>query len=200
MSLTSGCYGPKTVGTFCAFPPRGAKAANYFGPQSHALGKLREQDAPMKKTLSALALLVAIIAAAIGAGVGKEISKTFFTPSTTSQQQIDEALINGFNQAARQANAKGAIMVDSDTRWDKTTVGPGARLNYFYSFPKHPSKDIDKNIILENIRSSVSKFACSNTEMKPSLKLGATYTYIYSGSDNVEIARFEINKTKCPQP
>lgn len=151
----------------------------------------------MKKILSALGFIAILIAAAIGGGIGKQVGKAAFSPSKPSAQQIEEKLIEGFTKAAEQSNRRGPIMVDKDTRWDRSDVGPGARLTYFYSFPNYSSRDIEPGWLLANLKPEVKKGVCASKEMKPSLQYGAIYAYAYSGNDGAEIARFEINKNDC---
>lgn len=81
-----------------------------------------------QKILSVLGFIVVLIAAAIGGGIGKQVGKEVFAPAKPTAQQIEEKLIEGFNKAAEQSNRLGPRMVDKDTRWDTTTVGPGARV------------------------------------------------------------------------
>lgn len=150
-----------------------------------------------KKILSVLVFIVVLIAASIGGQIGKEVGKSALAPSKPTQQQIEEKLLEGFTKAAEQANAQGPIMVDQDTRWDKSVAGPGARLTYFYSFPKYSSRDIDRGWLLANLQPEVRKGVCDSKEMKPSLQYGGTYIYSYTGNDGVEIARFELSKLDC---
>ena len=95
-----------------------------------------------KKVLSILGSIVVLIAAIVGGQIGKEVAKSAFSPSKPTQQQIEETLIEGFNRAAEQSNRLGPRMVDEDTRWDTTIVGPGTRITYYYSFPRYSSRDI----------------------------------------------------------
>ena len=50
---------------------------------------------------------------------------------------------------------------------------------------------------LANLKPGVQKGVCASKEMKPSLQYGATYVYVYSGNDGVEIGRFEMSKNDC---
>ncbi|MEF8697777.1 MAG: hypothetical protein V5B36_14430 [Candidatus Accumulibacter sp. UW25] len=150
-----------------------------------------------KKVVSVLGFVVVLIAAGIGGQIGKEVGKAAFAPSNPTQQQIEVRLLEGFTKAAEQANARGPVMVDQDTRWDKSVAGPGARLTYFYSFPKYSSRDIDRGWLLTSLQPEVRKGVCGSKEMKPSLQYGGTYVYAYNGNDGVEIARFEINNQEC---
>ena len=151
----------------------------------------------LKKILSVLGFIAILIAAAIGGGVGKQVGKAAFSPSHLSAQQIEEKLIEGFTEASEKSNRRGPVMVDQDTRWDRSAVGPGARLTYFYSFPKYSSRDIEQSWLLANLKPGVQKGVCASKEMKPSLQYGATYVYVYSGNDGVEIGRFEMSKNDC---
>lgn len=153
-----------------------------------------------KKLLSVFGFIAVLIAAAIGGGIGKEVGKAAFSPSRPTQQQVDEKLYEGFNKAAEQSNRRGPVMVDQDTRWDRSVAGPGARLTYLYSFPKYSSRDIQREWLLTNVQSEVKKGVCGSKEMKPSLQYGGTYVYAYSGNDGIEIARFEINRNDCGLP
>jgi len=150
-----------------------------------------------KKILSVLGFIVMLIAISIGGQIGKVVGKFAFAPSKLTQQQIEEKLLEGFAKAAEQLNARGLFMVDQDTRLDKSVAGPGARLTYFYSFPKYTSRDIERDRLLANLQPEVKKFVCGSKEMKPSLQYGGTYVYSYAGNDGVEIARFELNKHDC---
>ena len=91
-------------------------------------------------------------------------------------------------------------MLDTDTRLDRVSVGPGVRAIYYHSFPKYNSRDIDANWLLTNLRSEVMGKVCVNKKMKESLQYGAIFCYVYSGNDGVEITRFEIEGADCGLP
>jgi len=151
----------------------------------------------LKKLLSVLGFIAILIAASIGGGIGKQVSKVAFSPSQPSPHQIEDKLNEGLTKAAEESNTRGPVMVNQDTRWDRSAAGPGARLTYFYSFPHFSSQDIDRGWLLANVKPEVKKGVCASKEMNPSLQYGVTYVYAYSGNDGVEIARFEINKNDC---
>jgi hypothetical protein len=150
-----------------------------------------------KKIISVLGVIAVVVGASIGGQIGKEVGRATFSPSKPTQQQIEEKVSEGFTKAAEIANARGSVMLDADTRWDKSVAGPGARLTYFYSFPKYSSRDIEGGWLLTNLQPQVRKGVCGSNEMKPSLQYGGTYVYSYSGNDGVEIARFELNRRDC---
>ncbi|MBC7163161.1 MAG: hypothetical protein H5U26_13785 [Immundisolibacter sp.] len=150
-----------------------------------------------KKVLTVFGFIVVLIAASIGGQIGKGVGKAAFSSSKPTQQQIEAKLSEGFTKAAEQANARGPVMVDQDTRWDKSVAGPGARLTYFYSFQQYSSRDIERDWLLAKLQPAVRKSVCGSTEMKPSLQYGGTYVYSYRGNDGVEIVRFELTKHDC---
>ena len=128
-----------------------------------------------RKILSVLVFIVVLIAGGIGGQIGKVVGNAASKPT---QQQIEEKLLEGFSQAAKEANAKGPVMVDQDTRWDKSIAGPGARLTYFYTFPKYSSNEIDREWFLANQKSEVRKVVCGSKEMKPTLQYGGLYLFV----------------------
>ncbi len=150
-----------------------------------------------QKVLGVLGSIVVLIAMSISGQIGSEVGKAAFAPSKLKRQQVEEKLLEGFTEAARQANARGPIMVDQDTRWDRSVAGPGPRLTYHYSFPHYSSREIDSNWLLSNLKPEVRKGVCSSKEMKLSLQYGGRYVYSYSGNDGAEIARFELSKSDC---
>jgi hypothetical protein len=154
----------------------------------------------LKKVLSGLGFIAVLIAMAIGGQIGKEVGKTAFTPSKPSQKEIDAVLIEGFEKAAKQVNATTPTMIDEDTRMDKATVGPGARVTYHYTFPKYSSRDVDSEWIISNLRPVVKSNVCASEEMKPSLQYGGVYSFSYSGSDGVHIASFQLDRNDCGFP
>lgn len=151
----------------------------------------------MKKGLSALVIVVALIAGAIGSGIGKEFAKGFFSSVEPSEAEIRETLAEGFRQAANQINENAPIMVDEETRMDKATVGPGAVFTYHYTFPNYSADQLDKGFILNDLRKNVTANVCNSKEMEGSLKLGGRYVYSYSGANGIHIAEFGISGGNC---
>lgn len=150
-----------------------------------------------KKLLTALGFIGILIAAIIGGQIGKEVGKAAIKPS---QQEVEAKLVEGFTKAANQYNQRLPMMVDQDTRLDKATVGPGPRAVYHHTFLKYTSRDIDANWLQTNLRPEVMRKVCASADMKKSLQYGGIYVYAYSGSDGIEITRFEIDRNDCGFP
>lgn len=147
-----------------------------------------------KKILTTLGFIGILIAASIGAQIGKEVGKVAMKPS---QQDIEPKLVEGFKDAANQYNQRLPMMVDQDTRLDRVTVGPGPRAVYHHTFPKYTSTDIDANWLQTKVQPEVMRKVCASADMKKSLQYGGIYVYAYSGSDGIEITRFEIDRNHC---
>lgn len=150
-----------------------------------------------KKILSVLGFIAVVIAIAIGGQIGREVGKATFSPSKPSSRDIEADLIEGFSIAAKELNQKCPMMLDEETRIDKVTVGPGARIVYHHTFPNYNSNEIDANLIRTNLRTEVMQKVCSNEKMKKSIEYGGIYVYSYYGKDAVEIAQFEIDRSDC---
>ncbi len=153
-----------------------------------------------KKLLTALGVIAVLIVAGIAGQFGREAGKAVFSPSKPSEEEIEAKLIEGFTAAANQINQKLPIMIDEETRMDRATVGPGARTVYHNTFPRYTSRDIDANWLQTNLRPEVMRKVCDNKDMKKSLQYGGIYIYSYSGRDEVEITRFEIDRNDCGFP
>lgn len=151
----------------------------------------------LKKILSVLGFLVILILGKISGEFGKNIAESVSSPAKPSTQQIETSLINGLTTVAQQLNQQLPMMIDKDTRGDRVSVGPGARLTYHYTFPNFTSRDVDQISIQAYMREEVKKNLCANEKMKSSIQYGAIYGYTFVGSDNVEIVRFEIDRNDC---
>ena len=151
----------------------------------------------LKKLLSIIGVIVALIVWAISGQIGREVGKAAFSPSELSQQEIEAKLIEGLEEAARQINQSTPTMIDEDTRMDKVTVGPGVRVTYHYTFPRYSSRDVDTDWLRQNLHPVVMKNVCNNKDMKLSIQYGATYAYSYSGNDGLRISSFTIDRNDC---
>jgi len=117
------------------------------------------------------------------------------------EAELVKGLIKGFTDAANEENPTLPRMLDQSTRLDKMTVGPGPRIVYHHTLPEYVSGDLDENLFQMTQRSEVARILCADTDdVKKSLQYGGIFVYVYSGSDGVEIARFEIDRNDCGFP
>ena len=151
----------------------------------------------LQKLLAIIGVIVALVIWAISGQIGREVGKAVFSPSEPTQQEMEAKLIEGLEEAARQINQNTPTMVDEDTRMDKASVGPGARVTYHYTFPGYSSREIDPTWLRQNLRPAVMQNVCNDNDMKLSLQYGATYAYSYSGNDGLPVSNFAIDRNDC---
>lgn len=127
----------------------------------------------------------------VGMIVGKYISKEIIlTPD------IDEELV----KVSENINANLPMMVDKDTRLDKTLGESGKKFTYFYTFPSHTSSDIDSQALRDAIAPIVRSSFCNSNDMHHFIKKGVTTNYIYHGNDGAEVTRIVVAPTDCSKP
>lgn len=133
--------------------------------------------------------------------LGLALSACDREPSETEKARlIEEGLIQGFTEMAEEFNAKGPTMMDEHTRLDSTRVGPGARISYFYSLPKYASSDFANMDFLAQVGPEITRGSCGDADIRQTLEQGASYSFIYSGNDGVEIGRVDLSLDACAQP
>ncbi len=120
------------------------------------------------------------------------IAEEVLTPSQIKQRMIQELIL-----ASEWMNASTPIMVDPDIRLDKTSVGPGAKLSYFYTLVNHKAFEIDKSSFLIDVKGSIVQQACSHPDMAMTLFYGGAYRYVYHSSDLQTLASFDVVKNDC---
>lgn len=152
----------------------------------------------MKKHIWIILLIVAVVAVALlGVTFSGKISQVEAFYAKKFHQAVDEKIYAEFKKTADKFNQRGPTMVSKTLRLDKTTAGPGARITYFYTFTNYSSHDLDRDKLSASLQGRLDKVICTNDKIKPTLKLGATYAYVYSGNDGVELVRLEVNKQHC---
>jgi len=147
--------------------------------------------------LTGLVVIIALIGVTFSGPIGNKIQQAEATVSKVFHHALDKSMYEGFKQTADKLNKRGPVMVSKHLRLDKTDAGPGARITYFYSFTNHAASDFTPNKLNTNLQEKIDKSVCSNMKIKPSLELGATYVFAYSGNDGVEITRITVNKDNC---
>lgn len=147
---------------------------------------------PEKKELLAANVITQATSTTKTASVAAQMPK-----ADVGEQDVESGLIAGFEQAANEINRSTPTMVDSETRLDRATAGPGAVLTYHYTFPNYTSDDLDGAWIKSELRENVTSNVCESEVMKPALEYGGKYVYSYSGSDQIVIASFQITREEC---
>lgn len=149
------------------------------------------------RTLSALGVIAMIVGILIVKScahiAGKNIANTISKPSV---QEIERTLTESLAKSVEIINKQAPTVVDKEIRLDRA-ASVGTSLTYFYSFSNYSSQNINSDVLQTEFKPQVIKNVCANEQMKPSLQYGATYVYVYSGNDGMEIFRFEVNNDVC---
>lgn len=147
-----------------------------------------------KKKQMVIAAIGGAVAMLIVLNISRVIEKKVNAPTA---EEIKKDLIQGLKKGADELNKSTPLMVDDETRLDSVTVGPGLSANYFYTFPKYNSNEIDLEFVVEELKKEVLSSICENLDMKPTLDHGGIFNYSYSGSDSKKIFNIKINKSDC---
>jgi uncharacterized RDD family membrane protein YckC len=143
-------------------------------------------------------IVVMLIIMAIGGIAGKLIGQSAFGPSKMAPQLVEVEVMKGLAIAVQQINDQGPTMLDENTRLDRASVGPGLRITYHHTLLHYSSQEIDAGALRDNL-SAIRNRVCSNKDMAPNLKHGATYVYSYSGNDGVRITSLDVRQSDCSQ-
>ena len=111
--------------------------------------------------------------------------------SNESKIQIQKRLEDLANQMNRNCPKK----MDSETRLDKVTTGPGRRFNYYVTAMKDTSDTVDIAQIEDVTTPLILKEYCSRVNLL--YVNDTTLSYHYSGNDGSYIGTFEIAPDEC---
>lgn len=150
-----------------------------------------------KKIFILSGIVIVLLVAAFWGKINKSIAQAEAFYSKKVHQAVSEKLYAGFKKSSDKFNKQGPKMVSKTLRLDKTSAGPGARITYYYTFTNYTSHDLNRDKLRTNLQTQLNKVLCDNDKIKPSLKLGATYAYVYSSNDGVKLVQLEVNKKLC---
>jgi len=98
--------------------------------------------------------------------------------------------------SVKMINRQLPIMVDSDTRLEKTS-SEGSALIYHYVLVNHLSTELDAGVFEQNIRPMVTQQTCTMPNLKPVIDQGGSILYRYNGKDQKQILAISIDKSSC---
>jgi hypothetical protein len=147
---------------------------------------------PQEKDMKKIVYIISFITTAT-------LLNKFVFPTKPSPQDTEKEIIEAFKKASDDLNSHGSRMIDDQTRLDKTEIGPGATMTYFYTLIQHASKDGDINSLRKRIDEMLWEGVCKNEAMRKATMLGGKYVYVFSSSDRIELQRFEYGKNECLQ-
>lgn len=141
--------------------------------------------------------MVVLAILAFSGPIGKKIDNVEAYYVKTFHKAVNDKLYESFKKTADTFNKRGPTMVSKNIRLDKTVAGPGAKITYYYSFVNKASSEFNPVEFNTALKANLIKVLCKNSKVKPTLELGATYAYVYSGNDNIQISKFDINNNDC---
>ena len=98
---------------------------------------------------------------------------------------------------AAEISKRAPMMVDSETRLDRVTAGPGKQLNYLNTLITVSADEIDPDAFRDALVPMVKESTCKNDGIHKLFEAGITVNYVYSGKDGVEILRFPLTPEDC---
>jgi len=104
--------------------------------------------------------------------------------SVGSPSNVEEIL----KQTAQTMNASAPIQVDSETRLDTTTSGPGKRLTYYYTLVNLTTSDLDLDQFTKAMRQQLANNYKSNAQMAGLRNMQVELHYVYRDKGGSTVA------------
>ena len=171
-------------------------------PEAVHPNKSTNSQGTMSRTISIILGFIAIaIAVAIAGGISNEIAREAARSMTKSEElspkQISRVLEESLAIAAQQINEAGPVMLDANTRMDRASPGPGARISYHHTILGHSFLEIDRDQFHHALHGSIRANVCTSPDMAIALQHGATFAYVYADEDQVPITLVEVRQEDC---
>lgn len=135
-------------------------------------------------------LLLAVMAAMFGKSIGESFNRS---SNRITSDQIAEVL----HRASSEVNLGVPIMIDSDTRLDRTDSGPGRKFNYYYTLVSVGAGQISEPQLQDALSDQLKNFACSEEAVNKYIKLGVSINYSYSDSSGSRIGDITVSPNDC---
>ena len=129
-------------------------------------------------------LIVAVMGGAIGKIGGKVANEAIFGPSLNDIIGAD----------VREINKELPIMIDAETRLDRTTAGPGQVLGYEYTLVKYSASQLDASS-LAVLERKVTRASCN--QQQNLLSKNISIRFRYTSADGYLVRDFTINPNGC---
>ncbi|MFC1524439.1 hypothetical protein ACFL6N_06570 [Thermodesulfobacteriota bacterium] len=123
-------------------------------------------------------------------------TSTTYAGSSGANSSQDNFVKKRLQDLANQMYRNCPSKMDSETRLDKVTPGPGRRFNYFVTAMENTSDTIDISSIQEVTAPKIFNEYCSSVNFM--YKYDVTLSYTYYGNDGNYIGKFEITPDDCP--
>lgn len=134
-------------------------------------------------------LIAIVIAMAIGGILGKAIVETIFENRNRDTVRFDQVLV----EISEKANATMPIQVDSETRIDTTTAGPGNRITYYFTLINLKSDEVDPAELIRAKRKEIINGYQTNPSMAELRKRQVELIYQYRDKNGNVVATIGVS-------
>lgn len=157
-------------------------------------GRKAADQLPNKKTAWG-ATIVVVLGAALAGTVGRELGNEFgaATSQKTNAQRIDKSL----SQAATAINGHGPRIVDSATRFDRASAGPGRRFRYDYTILGAEGRAMNQDRLHTNMASVIRSGYCGGESMQVWRTNGVRVLYRYADESGRTIGQISMRPSDC---
>lgn len=156
----------------------------------------------MNKRLAwAVGLLLALLAVAIAGRFAVQSLKPRpgGAPQAAARDPATAAPARAPDVAAPETR-RPAVMIDGETRLERSEAGPGARVIHRLTLPNTPAAQVDRDAFAAAARTKVTRAACASSEVRSALERGAAHVYAYRSSDGIDLGSVTVTLADCPAP
>lgn len=118
------------------------------------------------------------------------------SPIQSNCENSESDLKEFLNKTVEMINSQLPAEVDAETQLIKTSTD-GNRLIYHYVLVNYTTETLSTDDASKVLQPLVIQQSCTSPNLRPILDQGGDLSYIYKGSDAVEIAKFDVDITAC---
>ena len=115
----------------------------------------------------------------------------------SAQANAPAITLNKLTKLSAKYNARLPMMMDKETRWDRSKAGPGLELKYYYTVVNYRADQINSRQIKQHQWNVTKEKVCSARELKTFWKNGVTLKYNYKGKDGRYVMDFAVTPEQC---
>ncbi len=126
----------------------------------------------------------------------KIVEQFMETPLKSNCAKSDIDLPAFLQSTVEMINSQLPADVDPETRLVKTSA-EGTKLTYYYVLINHTLESLSTKAATAKLQPLAVIQSCGSPNLRPILDRDGTLSYIYSGSDEVQIAKLDIDRSAC---
>lgn len=144
----------------------------------------------VKASVAILLLIVIVVAGFVGRSIISMLS------NASNKEKGDRVIEETVKDMTKKINSKLPIMVDSETRLDKTE-SDGKNIHYKYTMVNLLEVDIEKDRFHKLMTKAFINNQCSNENIIKTLKMGVKYYASYFDKNGILIATIKTDNESC---